>query len=89
MPHTEHRKKTQRKAQEAREVNRARRSAARTALKKAREAVESPEGLKDLRPAHKAIDKAAQYGVYHRNKAARLKSRLSRAANRAKPAAAK
>ena len=89
MPHTEHRKKTQRKAQRAREVNRARRSAARTAVKKAREAVASPEGAKELRHAHKAIDKAAQYGVYHRNKAARLKSRLARAVNRAAPAAAK
>ena len=84
MPHSEHRKKTLRKAREANAVNRTRRSSVRTVVKKARAAVAegkaTPESLVN---AIKNIDKAAEYGVYHPNKAARLKSRLARAANRA------
>lgn len=33
---------------------------------------------KDLKSAHSIIDKAAKKGVIHKNKAARLKSRISR-----------
>ncbi len=88
MPHTEHRKKSQRKADTAREINRRRRSAARTAVKQARAAV---GGGKDasarVRDAMTAVDKAASYGVFHPNKAARMKSRLAKALNKAKPAA--
>jgi len=85
MPHTEHRKKTLRKAREANEVNRARRSIVRGALKKARTAL--ADGKADaatLAETVKRIDKAAEYGVFHKNKASRLKSRLARAANKAK-----
>jgi small subunit ribosomal protein S20 len=84
MPHTEHRKKTQRKATRAKEVNRARRSTVRTAIKKARGAVaEGKSDAQSITETVKKIDKAAEYGVIHPNKAARLKSRLVKAANKA------
>ena len=89
MPHTEHRKKTLRKAREANEINRARRSSVRKSLKSARTAVsEGKADAQTLQEATKRIDKAAEYGVMHPNKAARLKSRLAKAANRAKKPAA-
>ena len=85
MPHTEHKKKTLRKSLEANEINRARRSSVRTTIKKARAAVaEGKADAQTLQEAVKRIDKAAEYGVFHPNKAARLKSRLAKAANRAK-----
>jgi len=90
MPHTEHRKKTLRKAREANEINRGRRSSVRGALKKARAAVaEGKADAQTLQETVKRLDKAAEYGVFHPNKVARLKSRLAKAANRAKSAAKK
>jgi small subunit ribosomal protein S20 len=84
MPHTEHRKKTLRKAMKARERNRAVRSAVRTAVKTARAAVAgTPEGAAAASTASKRLDKAAGAGVIHPNKAARLKSRIAKAQNRA------
>lgn len=88
MPHTEHRKKTLRKAREANVVNRGRRSVVRHALKEARaEVKEGKTTPASLSQSVKKIDKAAEYGVIHKNKAARLKSRLAKAANKAKSAA--
>ncbi|MDR2649557.1 MAG: 30S ribosomal protein S20 [Clostridiales bacterium] len=60
-------------------------SSAKTAIKKVVAAVES--GSKDTvlaayRNAASAIDKAATKGVYHRNTAARKKSRLAKMANK-------
>jgi small subunit ribosomal protein S20 len=84
MPHTEHRKKTLRKAMKARERNRAARSTLRTAVKKARAVpAGAPEAASALAAAAKRLDKAAKTGVIHRNKAARLKSRLAKAQARA------
>jgi small subunit ribosomal protein S20 len=88
MPHTEHRKKTLRKAREANEINRGRRSSVRGALKKARAAVaDGKADAQTITETVKRLDKAAEYGVFHPNKVARLKSRLAKAANKAKPAA--
>jgi small subunit ribosomal protein S20 len=88
MPHSEHRKKTQRKANERNAVNRARRSSVRTAIKRERAAIGSgattPQSAQET---GKAIDKAAAYGVFHKNKAARLKSRLAKAVNKARASA--
>jgi small subunit ribosomal protein S20 len=79
MPHTEHRKKTLEKSRKAREINRARRSTVRTALKKARTAVDEGKATPEtMQTAVKSIDKAAEYGVFHPNKASRLKSRCDR-----------
>jgi small subunit ribosomal protein S20 len=88
MPHTEHRKKTLRKAREANEINRGRRSSVRGALKKARAAVAAGKAdAQTLQETVKRLDKAAEYGVFHPNKTARLKSRLAKAANKAKAGA--
>jgi small subunit ribosomal protein S20 len=87
MPHTEHRKKTLRKAREANEINRGRRSSVRKALRDARATADSGASTPAaMSAAVKKIDKAAEYGVFHKNKASRLKSRLAKAANRAKAA---
>lgn len=56
----------------------------RTAVKKANIAIENKdqEAVKDLLiNATKKLDKAASKGVIHKNKAARLKSRLMKKAN--------
>lgn len=89
MPHTQHRKKTLRKALEAEAKNRATRSAMRTALKKARGSIQ--EGATDeaaVAAAVKRLDKAAKTRLIHPNKAARLKSRMARAKSKAKGGAA-
>jgi small subunit ribosomal protein S20 len=73
----------QRLKREAR--NRVVRGSARTAVKKARLAVESgdPNAMEMVRMAERALDKAASKGVIHKNNAARRKSRLMHALNRA------
>ena len=84
MPHTEHRKKTLRKALKARERNRATRSAVRSAVKQARSLTGgTKEAAEALAGAKRRLDKAAKTGVIHPNKAARLKSRIARAQARA------
>ena len=60
-------------------------SSTKTAIKKVAAAVET--GVKDtadtaFRKAASAIDKAASKGVYHRNTAARKKSRLAKMVNK-------
>ena len=60
-------------------------SGTKTAMKKVVAAVESGDkdkALSSLRNAVSAIDKAATKGVYHRNTAARKKSRLARMVNK-------
>jgi small subunit ribosomal protein S20 len=87
MPHTEHRKKTLRKAREKNAINRGRRSSVRKALKDERENIAGGKAdAASHAAAVKRLDKAAEYGVFHKNKASRLKSRLAKAANRAKAA---
>ncbi len=59
---------------------------ARTYIKRARSQIaanELEEAQKTVRQATKALDKAAQKGVIHRNNAARRKSRLVKALNKA------
>ncbi|MBE7471413.1 MAG: 30S ribosomal protein S20 [Anaerolineae bacterium] len=63
---------------------------ARTFVKKARAQIEGKDvetAAETVRQAIKALDKAAQKGIIHRNNAARRKSRLVRALNKAKAAA--
>ena len=63
---------------------------ARTYVKRARELIEATEveeAETTVRTAIKALDKAAQKGVIHPNNAARRKSRLVKALNKAKTAA--
>jgi small subunit ribosomal protein S20 len=65
-------------------VNRAKRTAVRTALKKLREALAAGDANtaeKLLSPTLSAIDRAIRKGVLHRNAASRYKSRLMLAYN--------
>ena len=70
--------------------NRVYRGQARTAIKKARRAIDEGR-LADARNATqvaiKALDKAAEKGIIHKNNAARRKSRLMRQLNQAERAA--
>ena len=84
MPHTEHRKKTLRKAERARERNRAARNEMRTTLKRARaEKGGTKEGAEAYAEAQQKLDKAAKNRTIHPNKAARLKSRLTKSMKKA------
>ncbi|GIV77064.1 30S ribosomal protein S20 [Litorilinea aerophila] len=73
----------QRLKREAR--NRVIRGRTRTALKKARLAIANgdPNAAELVRLAERALDRAAAKGVIHRNNAARRKSRLYRALQKA------
>jgi small subunit ribosomal protein S20 len=65
---------------------------ARTALKTFVKKVKQSDGTTvtaNLTAAVKALDKAAQRGIIHKNAAARRKSRAARAANKVQEAAAK
>ena len=85
MPHSNHRKKTLRKATEQRLVNRATRATMRSAVKQARTAADETPAEADAAMAEAArkLDKAADNRVIHPNKANRMKSRLAKARNRA------
>jgi small subunit ribosomal protein S20 len=82
-----------RKSQQRRLKNRSERSALRTQVKNARAAIQAKTGnvADQVRTAASKLDRAAKKHLIHPNKAARLKSRLARAANAAaaaKPAQA-
>lgn len=82
MPNTPSAKKELRKSRSRRLRNRTQRSSLRTAVKKVRVALAAndQEGATDaLRAAAKKLDQAAAKNLIHRNKAARTKSRLSKA----------
>ncbi len=71
--------------------NRYYQATARTYVKKARAQVETGDvetAEVTIQQAIKALDKAAQKGIIHKNNAARRKSRLVKAFNKAKAAAA-
>jgi small subunit ribosomal protein S20 len=70
--------------------NRVYRVGARTAVKKARQAMDTgdPEQAREaVRAAASALDKAAEKGIIHKNNAARRKSRLMRQLNQIERAA--
>jgi len=74
-----------RKAEKRRIRNRYYRSRARTYIKRVRKLLGEgriEEAREALRLAVKALDKAAQKGVIHKNNAARRKSRLMRLFNK-------
>lgn len=79
MPNKASAMKRVRSSKRKREVNQIHRGRARTADKKARRLIEKgqlEEARDAVQVAVKALDKAAQKGVIHKNKAARRKSRL-------------
>ena len=82
MPNSESAKKRLRQNEARRLKNRADRSTLRTAIKNVRKAIDSGEVEQcetSYKAATKKIDKAAAKGLIHANKAARTKSRLSKA----------
>jgi small subunit ribosomal protein S20 len=83
MPHTRAAKRALRKSQQRRLENRSERSALRTQTKNARAAIQgkTESMAEQVRMAASKLDKAAKKHLIHPNKAARLKSRLARAAN--------
>ena len=81
MPNIASAEKNMRKSRTASVRNRAQRSALRTALKKAKAQGAAPDD-RDL--AVKMLDRSARKGLIHKNAAARQKSRMAKAAKRAK-----
>ena len=80
MPHSKSAQKRARQSDARRKVNRSRRGALRTQLKKVIAAVESGDAdaaQAEFRKAVVALDKAARKGLIHANQAARRKSRLA------------
>jgi small subunit ribosomal protein S20 len=82
MANTKSAKKDLRRSEKRRTQNQAIKSALKTYVKKARLAAASGDATataEALRLAEKALDKAAQNGVIHKNQAARRKSRIAQA----------
>ncbi|HEU4799349.1 MAG TPA: 30S ribosomal protein S20 [Gemmatimonadales bacterium] len=79
MPRIKSAKKRMRQSAEARERNRAQRSQLRTAVKKVRGSAKD-EAASALSAAEKTLDRAGRKRLIHPNAAARLKSRLAKAA---------
>ena len=84
LPNIDSAIKRVRTSEKANELNNAKKSSMRTAIKKFEEAVaanaENSEAL--LQDAFKAIDSAASKGLIHNNKASRDKSRLAKKLNK-------
>ena len=90
MANTKSAIKRLRSAERRRLRNRVYRVGARTAVKKARQAMDrgDPEQAREaVRAAARALDKAAEKGIIHKNNAARRKSRLMRQLNQIERAA--
>lgn len=75
-----------RKAEKARLRNRAVKTSLKTVVKKANDAIAAGDVAKTAdaaKLATKKLDQAASKGYIHRNKAARLKSRMAKRVNKA------
>lgn len=86
MPNTRSAMKAMRNSERKRIRNRVYRSSSRTHVKRARALIEAgqlEEAREAVQNAGRALDKAAQKGIIHRNSAARRKSRLMNMLNRA------
>lgn len=83
MANTKSAEKRNRQNQQAAARNRVYRSAARTAIKKARLAVARGDANAEelVRKAESALNRAASKGVIHKNNAARRTSRLMKSMN--------
>ncbi|MCU0960037.1 MAG: 30S ribosomal protein S20 [Pirellulaceae bacterium] len=87
MPNTKSAKKRLRQNLERRARNRSARTALRTQVRKVRESVAAgavDKAQDELRAATRRLDQAGAQRLIHPNKAARLKSRLSRLIKAAK-----
>lgn len=84
MAHSLSSKKRIRQNEKRQTLNRSRRSALRTRIRKVRDALvhhDASAAEASLKAAVKALDREADRGLIHRNAAARMKSRLSRRLN--------
>jgi len=91
MANTKSSKKDLRRTAKRRARNTSTKSALKTFVKKVKTAAASGEVVvaqTALVTAVSALDKAAQRGIIHKNQAARRKSRIAKAANKAAKAAA-
>lgn len=80
MANTAQAKKRVRQAQKARARNASQRSAMRTVVKKVLKAIEAKDknlANETFRYATAVLDRSASKGLIHKNKAARLKSRIN------------
>ncbi len=87
MPNTKSAKKRLRQSEERRVRNRSARTILRSQVRKVREAVAAgsvDEAQSSFKEATRKLDKAGANKLIHPNKAARLKSRLSKAIKKAK-----
>ena len=87
MPNTKSAKKRLKQNLARRDRNRATKSTLKTHIKKVRTAAtagDAAKGGEEFKLTTKKLDRAASHGVIHKNKAARLKSRLSAALKAAK-----
>ena len=78
MPQIKSAKKAMRQARRHTIVNRAQRSALRTAVKRVRSAPTKQEATQAYAAAVRLLDRAARKGLIHKNNAARNKSRLAK-----------
>jgi len=78
MPKIKSAKKAMRQARARAVVNKAQRSALRTALKRVRSATGAQDAAQAYHAAARLLDRAARKGIIHRNNAARHKSRLAK-----------
>jgi small subunit ribosomal protein S20 len=88
MPQHKSAVKRTRQIEKRRKRNVPKRTQMKTAIKKVREAEDVATAQKELKNTVSTLDKMAIKGLIHKNKAANLKSKLMRMANR-KSAAAK
>jgi small subunit ribosomal protein S20 len=87
MPHTQSAKKRLKQSLRRKARNRSVKAELRTEVKKVRSAVAAGNGEEaktNLVSAQTKLDRAAGRGIIHKNKAARVKSRLSKALKAAK-----
>jgi small subunit ribosomal protein S20 len=80
LPNVKSAEKRMRTAAKRAARNKAQRSRLRTAIKKARQADAAESAATTYVEAKSLLDRAARKGLIHPNKAARLKSKLARAA---------
>lgn len=91
MPNTANAKRSLRKMEVRRERNKSQRSALKTTVKKVRvnaAAAKVDDAKTTLAVAIKKLDQAADKHLIHKNKAARLKSRLTKLVNKTNAAPA-
>lgn len=81
MPQHKSAKKRVRQSEKRRQINVMRRSRLKTAIKNVKSAEDKESAQSALTKAISLLDRMALKGIVHRNKAANLKSKLTRSVN--------